>query len=208
MTVATVIAADRARGGVAQAAPHRPAAAPRRLPVVGSSSWVTSDGWNEGVGKGVFGERADATAVGGTRSLLRLPRQRPRRLRVRAYLLLRTGPDEHLVRQPGRHLLVRQGRRPVHQLEEGDLGLAVRVDRTGQQRRPRAGLLQDLRGPLPGQRSLQRHVHPDHLVLTGRPVTSGVSVLRLDEVRVSYGDVVALDVDQLSIGPGVTGWSA
>jgi ABC-2 type transport system ATP-binding protein len=32
-----------------------------------------------------------------------------------------------------------------------------------------------------------------------------MSVLRLDEVRVSYGDVVALDVDQLSIGPGVTG---
>ena len=67
MTVATVIAAGIALGaGVAQAAPHRPGT-PGSYQSWGPN-WVTSDGWNEGVGKGVFGERADATAVGGTQS--------------------------------------------------------------------------------------------------------------------------------------------
>jgi hypothetical protein len=71
VTVATVIAAGTVLGGgLAVAAPHRPA-----TPGVYQSwgpSWVTSDGWNEGVGKGVFGERQDATAVGGTQSYIAL----------------------------------------------------------------------------------------------------------------------------------------
>lgn len=69
MAVATVIAAGTLIGaGVAQAAPHRPAT-PGSYQSWGPS-WVTSGGWNEGAGKGVFGERADATAVGGTQSFI------------------------------------------------------------------------------------------------------------------------------------------
>lgn len=69
MTAATVIVAGTVLGGgIAMAAPHHPAS-PGQYQSWGPS-WVTSGGWNEGAGKGVFGERVDATAVGGSQSYI------------------------------------------------------------------------------------------------------------------------------------------
>jgi hypothetical protein len=69
MVVAAVIAGGIVLGaGVAQAAPHH-RASPGSY-VSWGPSWVTSGGWNEAAGKGVFGERSDATAVGGTQSYI------------------------------------------------------------------------------------------------------------------------------------------
>lgn len=69
LTVGSFIAVGTLVGaGVAQAAPHI-RATPGSYQSWGPS-WVTSGGWNEGAGKGVFGERVDATAVGGTQSFI------------------------------------------------------------------------------------------------------------------------------------------
>lgn len=69
VTAATVIAGGVTLGaGVAQAAPHR-AMSPGVYQSWGPN-WVYDDGAPAGAGKGVFGERADATAVGGTQSII------------------------------------------------------------------------------------------------------------------------------------------
>jgi ABC-2 type transport system ATP-binding protein len=52
---------------------------------------------------------------------------------------------------------------------------------------------------------MQRHLDPDHVVLTGARGTGLMAACELEDVRVEYGGVLALDVDALSIGPGVTG---
>ena len=68
-TVAAVLCAATVLGaGVAQAAPHR-ATSPGSYQSWGPS-WVYDDGWSAGAGRGQFGERADATAVGGTQYVI------------------------------------------------------------------------------------------------------------------------------------------
>lgn len=70
LTVTTVIAAATVLGGGAAvaAAPHQ-AAAPGSYQSWGPN-WVYDDGASAGAGRGQFGERADATAVGGTQSII------------------------------------------------------------------------------------------------------------------------------------------
>ena len=137
MAVATVIAAGTLIGaGVAQAAPHvlltpgsYQSGRPRRRRAGAGTT---------GAGKGVFGERADATAVGHA-VVHRVPGQRARRLVSATYYFYGPGPASTTWRA-ARFLLVRQRQRPVHQLAQGLLGSQYGSTPPGRQRRPGSGL--------------------------------------------------------------------
>src|SRR5436305_14185718 len=101
LTVAAVVGAGvLIGGGVAQAAPHRPAS-PGSYQYWGPNG-VYDNGW-AGDGKGAFGERVDATGVGGTQWVIDFTPTDGKKMYVSAtYYFYGPGPTATTCGSPGR----------------------------------------------------------------------------------------------------------